>query len=244
MLTSNQCAGQGGPGVALFDMQMTPQLRRHFVFDLIQIYESSPEEVDGELSNVELLTKLHELYATLPARPVRLLPVPSTPPPPYQSLPPDSGDESAGEDVIVDDYVEGDASDPEHSFAAGNDDDDDDDDDYFPPLDVHESDASSEGGMASDESNSEFESDSDSENGSHTIPKSEIMDLMLSRQSPDTDNVDTASVTAIAGQYEADDFDTHSEVFSDILINVSDFEEDSNIYKGLGNSPHAPINIE
>lgn len=70
------------------------------------------------------------------------------------------------------------------------------------------------------------------------------MDLMLSRQSPDTDNVDTASVTAIAGQYEADDFDTHSEVFSDILINVSDFEEDSNIYKGLGNSPHAPINIE
>lgn len=222
---------------------MTPQLRRHFVFDLIQIYESSPEEVDGELSNVELLTKLHELYATLPARPVRLLPVPSTPPPPYQSLPPDSGDESAGEDVIVDDYVEGDASDPEHSFAAGND-EDDDNDDYFPPLDVHESDASSEGGMASDESNSEFKSDSDSENGSHTIPKSEIMDLMLSRQSPDTDNVDTASVTAIAGQYEADDFDTHSEVFSDILINVSDFEEDSNIYKGLGNSPHAPINIE
>lgn len=205
---------------------MIAVVRRGLVTKLLQKFESNPVAVNGEVSNEQMLENLQDLLASLPAPPPRQQ---STPPPAYEF-------------VIASDYVRGDVSDPELLFITDIGADDDDNLDYFPPLDVHESESSSDVNMdAVSESVPASESESESDDGVLIVhSKQEVMELVLGRPSRAMEDVEVASTSATIGERESDGFDSSIEIFSDILLD----EEVPKSLGGLGDSPNSPIIID
>lgn len=203
---------------------MIAVVRRGLVTKLLQKFELNPVAVNGEVSNEQLLENLQDLLASLPAPPPRQQ---STPPPTYEF-------------VIASDYVRGDVSDPELSFITDIGADDDDNLDYFPPLDVHESESSSDVNMDA-VSESVPASESESDYGVLIVhSKQEVMELVLGQPSRAIEDVEVASTSATIGKRESDGFDSSIEIFSDILID----EEVPKSLGGLGDSPNSPIIID
>lgn len=203
---------------------MIAVVRRGLVTKLLQEFESNPVTVNGEVSNEQMLENLQDLLASLPAPPPIDYP---SPPPSYEF-------------VIAGDYVRGDVSDPELSFITDIGADDDDNLDYFPPLDVHESEDSSDVDMDAG-SESVPASESESDDGVLIVhSKQEVMELVLGQPSRATDDIEIASTSATIGEREHDGFDSDIEIFSDIIID----DEGLKSLGGLGDSPNSPIIIE
>lgn len=223
-------------------MQLVTEERRALVERLIQIYEGRTSQLDGEVSNEKMLVDLHQLLASMP--------VPSAPSPPPQSpspapQPPLSA--SVPNRIILafsdDEDSEDNASLDNLSDFIVNDDEDGDesDEDYYPSLDVRDTEISSASDSDYDAdfdgiTDSDIEIDCKSE--TDVVP-SAGQDVDMDGQSTSgADNVETAMTTVLTSERVG-----HSEILDDVLV-LTDSEDESNPYFGIGNCVDNPITLE